>query len=71
MATPGRQRSVDHDDGARPNPKHEHIVTQSPGVQENWPSLRGVAQPRGSAPSLLATRDTEGSNQPRTLVIPG
>jgi putative transposase len=32
---------------------------------------RDAALRRGSAPRPLATHDTEGSNQPRTLVIPG
>lgn len=35
---------------------------------ENGP---GAALRRGSAPRPLATHQTEGSNQPRTLVIPG
>ena len=32
---------------------------------------RGAALRQGSAPRPLATHHTEGSNQPRTLVIPG
>jgi len=40
----------DPDDGARATLMHEHIVTPSHGVQENWPHL-------WTAPRLLDHED--------------
>jgi hypothetical protein len=52
-------------------PPHSKLGWMTPRAYARSSASGGAAQRQGSVPRPLATRDTEGSNQPRTLVIAG
>ena len=56
---------------ARPHSKLGWMTPRAYATALTGDVGRGAALRRGSAPRPLATDHTEGSNQPRTLVIPG